>query len=317
MNENPLVSVVVLTYNTGPAIIQTLNSIYDQTYKNIELIISDDASADNTIEIIQKWINKKVNRFVNCKLLYSKRNVGTCKNINKGICATHGEWIKTIGDDILVDIAIETYVDYVLLHKDCKMCVSRMDLEGDIPNEIMIGYRKQWNYYHRKASECLEKQRYWINRELVFSGPTYFFSRELYDEVGGIDETYILLEERPFCKKVLYAGNRIHSIDKVLVKYQVNINSICHKRGKYDLPNRQLVIDDARMNLYDLIPEMIKNGDYLYAIDRYLYHKGMLIRIYYNNNIISLYLSKFIYLFSPYRYLRKLNRLLGNEERFN
>ena len=143
-----------------------------------------------------------------------------------------------------------------------------------------------------------------------------FFSRELYNEVGGFDESYILLEERPFCKKVLYSGYRIHTIDEVLVKYQVNMNSVCHKRGKYDLPNRQLVLDDANMNLNDLIPEMMKRGDYLYAIDRLLYHKGMLIRIYFNNNIISLLLAKLLYLFSPYRYLRQLYRLFGYEERF-
>lgn len=317
MNKNPLVSVVVLTYNSGLPIVQTLNSIYNQTYKNIELIISDDASADNTIEIIQEWMKGKENRFVNCQLLQSKRNVGTCKNINKGINFARGEWIKIIGDDILVDIAIDKYVDYVMSHKDCKMCVSRMDLEGDIPEEIMSKYRQQWDYFFNKASESLEKQQYWINRELVFTGPTYFFSRELYNEVGGFDETYILLEERPFCKKVLYSGYRIHTIDKVLVKYQVNMNSVCHKRGKYDLPNRQLVKDDANMYLNDLIPEMMKNGDFLYAIDRYLYHKGMLIRIFFNNSIISLYLAKFIYIFSPYRYLRKINKLFGNEERFN
>ena len=318
MNKNPLVSVVVLTYNTGQTIIHTLNSIYNQTYKNIELIISDDASADNTIEIIQEWLKGKDDRFVNCQFLQSKRNVGTCKNINKGINIAHGEWIKTIGDDILVDIAIDKYVDYVMSHKDCKMCVSRMELVGvgDIPEEIMSKYRQQWDYFFYKASECLEKQQSWINKELVFTGPTYFFSRELYNEVGGFDESYILLEERPFCKKVLYSGYRIHTIDEVLVKYQVNMNSVCHKRGKYDLPNRQLVLDDANMNLNDLIPEMMKRGDYLYAIDRLLYHKGMLIRIYFNNNIISLLLAKLLYLFSPYRYLRQLYRLFGYEERF-
>ena len=51
MINNPLVSVVVITYNSASTIIETLDSIREQSYKNIELIISDDCSKDNTVDI--------------------------------------------------------------------------------------------------------------------------------------------------------------------------------------------------------------------------------------------------------------------------
>lgn len=47
---NPLVSVIVITYNSAQYVVETLDSVYSQTYENIELIVTDDCSQDNTIE---------------------------------------------------------------------------------------------------------------------------------------------------------------------------------------------------------------------------------------------------------------------------
>lgn len=52
-STNPLVSVVVITYNSSKYIVETLNSVKKQTYKNIELIITDDCSTDNTVSVIK------------------------------------------------------------------------------------------------------------------------------------------------------------------------------------------------------------------------------------------------------------------------
>ncbi len=55
-SRETLVSIVVITYNSAKFILETLESSKAQTYKNIELIISDDCSTDNTVEICQQWI---------------------------------------------------------------------------------------------------------------------------------------------------------------------------------------------------------------------------------------------------------------------
>ena len=52
----PLVSVVVITYNSAKFVIETLESVKSQTYKNIELIISDDCSTDDTVERCRLWL---------------------------------------------------------------------------------------------------------------------------------------------------------------------------------------------------------------------------------------------------------------------
>jgi len=58
INEIPLVSIVIATYNSSLTIIEALESVRKQSYKNIEIVITDDCSQDNTIEICRKWLNK-------------------------------------------------------------------------------------------------------------------------------------------------------------------------------------------------------------------------------------------------------------------
>lgn len=66
---DPLVSVSIITYNSSSTILETLDSIYSQSYQNIELIVSDDCSTDNTVEICKKWIDEHKDRFVRVELL--------------------------------------------------------------------------------------------------------------------------------------------------------------------------------------------------------------------------------------------------------
>ena len=58
INEDALISIVVITYNNSNYIEETLESIKSQTYNNIELIVSDDCSTDKTVEITEEWIDK-------------------------------------------------------------------------------------------------------------------------------------------------------------------------------------------------------------------------------------------------------------------
>ena len=100
--ENKLVSVRVVSYNSAQTILDTLESIRKQTYQNIELIVSDDCSKDNTVELVYNWLEANKSRFVRTELITVPFNTGTSANVNRSIKACHGEWIKGIAaDDIL------------------------------------------------------------------------------------------------------------------------------------------------------------------------------------------------------------------------
>ena len=72
----PLVSVPVITYNSSKTVLETLDSIYNQTYQNLELIVSDDCSTDNTVGICREWIEAHKKRFVRTELLTVEKNTG-------------------------------------------------------------------------------------------------------------------------------------------------------------------------------------------------------------------------------------------------
>ena len=115
MDNLPLVSVPVVTYNSSKYVLETLESIKAQTYQNIELIVSDDCSTDDTVEICRKWIEENANRFVRTELITSPTNTGISANLNRAEAACRGEWVKPIaGDDLLLPDCIDICVNYVL-----------------------------------------------------------------------------------------------------------------------------------------------------------------------------------------------------------
>ena len=101
--SDPLVSIIVVTYNSSKYILETLESAKAQTYNNIEIVISDDGSTDSMVEICKEWLSEHLGRFrtTKCSILEnSKRIVLKC---NLCLLKAKGEFIKNItGDDVLM-----------------------------------------------------------------------------------------------------------------------------------------------------------------------------------------------------------------------
>ena len=89
-NGYPLVSVFVVSYNAADYICETLESIKAQTYQNIELIVSDDHSSDQTVELANEWIESNKERFVRTELITVDHNTGVSANYNRAIRACRG-----------------------------------------------------------------------------------------------------------------------------------------------------------------------------------------------------------------------------------
>lgn len=87
MQNEPLVSVIIPTYNRGRLILNSVTSVLNQTYKNIELIVVDDCSTDNTIGILEKINDKRL------KFIRHPKNKGQNAARNTGIKASIGEYI--------------------------------------------------------------------------------------------------------------------------------------------------------------------------------------------------------------------------------
>jgi alpha-1,3-rhamnosyltransferase len=127
MNEQPIVTVVVYTYNSSEFVLETLDSIKQQTYQNLMLCISDDCSSDSTVELCTKWIEENKDRFIKTKLLTSDRNTGISANANRAWDACETEYIKDIaGDDLLLPNCIQDYVEYIQDNPDAVVVFGRV-----------------------------------------------------------------------------------------------------------------------------------------------------------------------------------------------
>ena len=119
ITNQPLVSIIVITYNSSEYVLETLESTKAQTYSNIELIVSDDSSSDETVEICRTWIAQNKARFARATLVTSELNTGIPANINRGVKISDGFWIKCIaGDDILAEDCISELIHYISGQKE-------------------------------------------------------------------------------------------------------------------------------------------------------------------------------------------------------
>ena len=99
MKDVPLVSICIPSYNREHIIAHTIETVINQTYKNIEIIISDNCSTDKTFEIIKKY-SLKDNRI---KIFQMKKNVGPVENWKKCYKKSNGTFIKFLWSDDFID----------------------------------------------------------------------------------------------------------------------------------------------------------------------------------------------------------------------
>ena len=129
--EQPLVSIVIPAYNNENTIIATLESIRNQSYKNIEIIIIDDNSKDKTLQLVTEQ-QKKDNRI---KIYHNSTNLGMIGNWNKCIQMSNGEFVKLVcADDLLDKNEIEKETGVMILNPSVNLVESDtrlIDINGE------------------------------------------------------------------------------------------------------------------------------------------------------------------------------------------
>jgi len=128
MKENSLVSVALATYNGEKYLKEQLDSIYAQTYKNIEVVVTDDGSADGTVEILEQYAQSHGLRYY-----VNEKNLGFVKNFEKAISLCSGEYIALSDQDDVwesnkLELLLENIGTNLLIHSDCMIIDERSRL---------------------------------------------------------------------------------------------------------------------------------------------------------------------------------------------
>lgn len=171
MDENVLVSIITVCYNSEKTIEQTIRSVLNQTYSNIEYLIIDGKSTDHTIDIAGKYQEKFKGRMK----IVSEPDEGIYDAMNKGIKMTSGKLIGIINSDDFYEIdAVENIVD------------AYQKLEADVPVVLYGMLRTLKNEKEAKVSisshEFLE--------DCMIGHPTCFITKSAYDNYGVYDTNY-------------------------------------------------------------------------------------------------------------------------------
>lgn len=227
--EKPLVSVIIPVYNTEDYLEECLDSVLNQTLKEIEVICIDDKSTDNSLNILEKY-GKKDSRI---KIIKNKENTGQAVGRNIGLKEVKGEYVSFIDSDDKIDLdTYEKLYNFSKTKQDVILFnMVRLDDKGNItPSELHL----------KSIKETIENTNLLKNKELIYDTTTcnkfvktsflkennIQFIDRLYEDILFSMELFTSTNSIGILKDVTYYWRRRESLNKSTTQDRINIKNI-------------------------------------------------------------------------------------------
>ena len=205
MSSNNLVSIILSVYNSEKTIEGCVNSLISQTYENIEILINDDCSTDNSFDIL----NKISQKHKNIKLFQNETNLGLTKSLNLLIDRATGDFIaRQDADDISYPERIETQINY-LNNQSLDVCTSRAKVKNSsskipgisffLPNNLIIKFKNP------------------------FIHGTLMIKKKTLEEAGKYDEKFYYAQDYKLFSDLIKNKIKIGKINNLL--YELNMEN--------------------------------------------------------------------------------------------
>jgi len=202
----PKVSIIVPNYNYARFLGQRLESIQRQTYRDFELILLDDASTDDSVQVLERFAREH-----HCRIVCNKQNSGNVsKQWNKGLRLASGQYVWIAEAD---DYADERFLDILVgrleRNPGCGLayCNSlRVDNDGNVIDLVQPTMYdtdlKRWlhDFVNNGRDECIH---YLIKENTIPNASAVVFRRALYDKVEGVNENLTLCSDWNFWASAL------------------------------------------------------------------------------------------------------------------
>lgn len=219
----PLISVGVIAYNSAEYILDLLESVKAQTYQNIELIVADDKSSDDTVKKCNEWISQNKERFVRTEVIVPEQNTGTAGNYNRALFASNGEWMKFIdGDDIMFPNCLEDNVDFVTKHPEAKIIFSDILYFEDAkhPSKKHFVSEKE-----KRMFEMDVREQFRAVLKKNHMPPSSSFMSTAVLKANSYQEEYGVMEDAPKWIDLTKKGYKFYYFDKVTTGYRECISA--------------------------------------------------------------------------------------------
>lgn len=243
--KSPLFSVVVLTYNSSEYILDALNSVKLQSIHNeLELIITDDCSSDNTIKICKNWLSDNSSCFLKSQLIVSQENTGISANLNRGCVAASGVWIKVIaGDDALLPDCMILLKDYIGKNPNAEIITAQRKVYFEKIDESSYKHLSKTDEAFFSLSKDDKLKRIALDNSQFPVADC--LRKSTWERLGGYDERY-MFEDLSFAVNFIESGGRYNYLPHPIVAYRRNFSSLTGREGR--LFSYRYMRDWYRMN---------------------------------------------------------------------
>jgi glycosyltransferase involved in cell wall biosynthesis len=214
MVAKPLVSVLILTYNHSEFISEALDSVINQDYDNLEIVISDDCSTDNTIEIIREYELK----YPNISGYFNESNLGIVQNCNRGLSYCKGDYIAFLaGDDLFINGKISAQVNWFNKNSNRVICGhDSIVFESETLKEIRVDgvSNKKFDVFS------------WISDGMIINAQSLMVKKKAIPNIG-FDTRLKIVSDWKFVIDILLESNgECGVVSGVYSKYRMHQNNI-------------------------------------------------------------------------------------------
>lgn len=267
MNERPLVSIVSPCFNHEKFLRDFFNSIFEQDYGNIQVLICDDCSTDQSWAVL-KEIEKEAGAHerIEIKIIRNERNLGVTKTVNKLISMSEGKFIKSLAsDDMLASKkSISTMVNFFENNKEADVVVCNGSvIEEEEHYPVLCAEKKIYRDTPDFQMENLFEKLYYEN---FISASGAMVRRSIYDEFGLYDED-LLTEDWEFWLRITKSGKtKIVYLEDQLVYYRRSSNSMTSLSENRGLEERRLRLHTTEMKIIEKYKEYVPKR--MYAVKK-------------------------------------------------
>jgi glycosyltransferase involved in cell wall biosynthesis len=229
MKDCPLVTVLMPVYNGEKFLINAIESILNQSYNNIEFLIINDGSLDDSKKIIHSFNDERI-RFID-----NERNIGLIQTLNLGFKLARGEFIARIdADDIAFSNRIETQINFLLRNSDYGLVGSSAILVDENNNEIG---KLRFSTEH-------EKIKFLLGYHNLFIHPTLMIRKEIIEKHQLIfDFNYLHAEDYKFWTELINF-TKVENFEEPLLYYRIHKNQISSKYNDIQVYNTQKIKEE-------------------------------------------------------------------------
>ena len=227
-SQKGLLSSIIVTFNSGDYLYEAIDSVLQQDYSKIELIISDDGSKAFDENAIRTYIEKnKRQNLVSINIIHREKNIGTVRNVNNALANTRGEYIKILGGDDTYPVpdTFTKQVHFIEQEKTiaaigkAKQCNSKMQQivddrvdrsNADLPLVLKMPYK--------------EARRYITKRDIFpIAIQAVCYHRSFFKKKGFCDEDYVLIDDATSSLMLLQEAEHVSYIDAFTVNHRAKV----------------------------------------------------------------------------------------------